>query len=70
MQTQITKKYNTEGGKISNTREIQHTLVDSRFFSSTACLKSEKIQKDKVQSVKEWKKYKKIQSAFLEVMEK
>ena len=29
------------------------------FFSSTACLKNEKMQKDKVQSVKEWKKYKK-----------
>jgi hypothetical protein len=32
--------------------------------------KERKIQRDKVQSVKEWKNTKKIQSAFLEVMEK
>ena len=47
--------------------------MDSRFCSLTARLKNEKIQKDKVQSVKDWKnthKNTKIQIAFLDAMEK
>ena len=47
--------------------------MDSRFCSLTASLKNEKIQKDKVQSVKDWKNTKKntkIQIAFLDAMEK
>ena len=66
IQTQITKKCNTEGGKIINKREIQHTLVDSRFCYLTACLKNEKSKGTKCNL---WRNGK-IQSAFLEVMGK
>ena len=37
----LQKRYNTEQGKIINKRKIQHTLMDSRFCSLTACLKNE-----------------------------
>ena len=71
--SKLQKKYNAEQGKIINKKKIQHTLMDSRFCSLTASLKNEKIQKDKVQSVKDWKNTKKntkIQIAFLDAMEK
>ena len=42
-----TKKCNTQGGKIINKRDIQHTLVDSRFCSLRACQKNEKYKRTK-----------------------
>ena len=61
IQLQITKKYNTEQGKIINKRKIQHTLMDSRFCSLTACLKNAKNTKGQSAICEGLEKYKKIQ---------
>ena len=61
------KKCHTEGGKIINKREIQHTLVDSRFCSLTACLKNEKYKRTKCnlwRNGKIQKKYKNTKCIF------
>ena len=71
--SKLQKKYNTEQGKIINKRKIQHTLMDSRFCSLTACLKNEKNTKGQSAICEGLEKYKnntKIQIAFLDVMEK
>ena len=67
------KQYNTEQGKIINKRKIQHTLMDSRFCSLTACLKNAKNTKGQsaiCEGLEKYKKNTKIQIAFLDVMEK
>ena len=59
IQLQITKKYNTEQGKIINKRKIQHTLMDSRFCSFTPCLKNAKNTKGLSAICEGLEKYKK-----------
>ena len=71
--SKLQKKYNTEQGKIINKRKIQHTLMDSRFCSLTACLKNAKNTEGQsaiCEGLEKYKKNTKIQIAFLDVMEK
>ena len=71
--SKLQKKYNTEQGKIINKRKIQHTLMDSRFCSLTACLKNAKNTKGQsaiCEGLEKCKNNTTIQIAFLDVMEK
>ena len=74
IQSPNTKKNNHAAGEIANKMEIQHTLVlvNSRFCSLTACLKNEKCNRTKCNLWRngEVQAKTKIQSTFLEVMEK